>query len=162
MKNYLVVPASTDHIFFLANNMVEEGRRECAALGLGPYKAIEAALKYSVAAWTAMKMPEARPVCMFGVIPQEGFLGETGSPWFMSTEELYQHKIRFCKECSPYVKRMLELFPVLVDYVDARTERGAKWLRWMGFTTDGEEIPYGPFGLPFYKFEMTREWTQQH
>ncbi|MDR3555920.1 MAG: hypothetical protein P4L55_14275 [Syntrophobacteraceae bacterium] len=146
----IIIPAHSDHLFWMANNMSEEDREECAAMGLGPHEALQIGLEHSVAAWTGLKVPEHRPLCMFGVMPMEGILSGMGAPWFLSTPELRKYALRFLKDCDPYLNRMLDIFPTLVEYVDARHTRGIKWLKWLGFTLTGPE-PWGPFGLHFYK-----------
>jgi hypothetical protein len=146
----IIIPAHSDHLLWMANNMSEEDREECAAMGLGPLQALQIGLEHSVTAWTALKVPEHRPLCMFGVMPMEGILSGMGAPWFLSTPELRKYAVRFLKDCDPYLNRMLDIFPTLVEYVDARHTRGIKWLKWLGFTLTGPE-PWGPFGLYFYK-----------
>lgn len=151
----IIVPAHKDHLFWLANHMSEEDRAECAAMGLGPFRALELGLQHSVAAWAGIKVPEYRPLCMFGVMPLDGVLSGMGSPWFLSTPELKKYAIRFLKDCDEYVERMLNIFPVLVEMIDARHIRGIKWVRWLGFELTGPE-PWGPFGMPHYRAEMRR------
>lgn len=152
----IIVPAHTDHLFWLANHMSEDDRTECAAMGLGPFRALELGLQHSVATWTALKVPEHRPLCMFGCAPLGGVLSGVGTPWFLSTPELRKYAIRFLKDCDTYLSRMFDIFPTLIEYVDARHKRGLKWVRWLGFAVTGPE-PWGPFGMPHYRAEMSRD-----
>lgn len=151
----IIVPAERNHLLWLANNMSEEDREECAAMGLGPLRALEIGLRHSVVAWTGLKMPECRPLCIFGVVPIGGVLSGAGAPWFLSTPELRKYAVRFLKDCDEYLNRMLDIFPTLVEYVDARHTRGIKWVRWLGFELSGPE-PRGPFGMPHYRAELCR------
>ncbi|MGC9196339.1 MAG: hypothetical protein ACP5IL_12930 [Syntrophobacteraceae bacterium] len=151
----IIVPLHKDHLPYLASQMSEEDRAECAAMGFGPYKALKTGLDLSVSSWCALKMPEHRPLCAFGVLPLEGFLGETGAPWFLSTPELRRYAVRFLKDCDEYMGKMLEIFPVLVEMVDARHTRGIKWVRWLGFELTGP-IPWGPYGMDFYRAEKRK------
>jgi hypothetical protein len=65
----IIVPAHSDHIYWLANNMAQADRLEVAAsVGMGPFRALTDSLNRSVAAWTGM-VDDSRPVCMFGVTP---------------------------------------------------------------------------------------------
>ena len=153
--NRYVVPAHRDHIFYLANNMAEADRREVnAAVGLGPYQALEDSLNRSVAAWTGM-VGDSRPVCMFGVCPID-ILGGVGSPWLLGTDEISRHAKTFLKLNRLYVPKMLELFPRLVNYVDARHETAIRWLKWLGFRFEENPVAYGPFKLPFFGFHMEK------
>jgi hypothetical protein len=149
----LVIPAHTDHIFWLANNMSEADRNEvAAAVGMGPYRALADSLNRSVAAWTAM-VDDSRPICMFGVTPVD-ILAGVGSPWLLGTDEVKNHATTFLRLCKGYVAKMLELFPHLVNYVDARHEVAIRWLKWLGFRFDPEPLLYGIWEMPFYRFEM--------
>jgi hypothetical protein len=149
----VIVPAHTDHLFWLASNMSEADRDECmASVGLGPYRALADSLERSVAAWTGM-VDDSRPVCMFGVSPMD-ILGGVGSPWLLGTPEIRKHAKTFLRLNRQYVPRMLDLFPVLVNYVDARHTVAIRWLKRLGFLFDPEPVAYGLWGLPFYRFEM--------
>lgn len=151
----IIVPAHSDHIFWLANNMSAADRNEvAAAVGLGPYRALADSLNRSVAAWTGM-VGDSRPVCMFGVTPID-ILAGVGSPWLLGTDEIEKCAITFLRLCKGHAAKMLELFPHLVNYVDARHEVAIRWLKWLGFKFDTESVPYGIWGMPFFRFEMKK------
>ncbi len=153
--NKIVVQAHTDHIFWLANNMARADREECEAVGMGPFKALSESLERSAAAWTGM-VGDSRPVCMFGVTPMD-ILAGVGSPWLLGTEELQKYAVTFLKLNRQYLAKMLDLFPHLVNYVDARHTRAIRWLKWLGFRFDPEPVPYGIWKMPFYRFEIILE-----
>ncbi|MGA7492372.1 MAG: hypothetical protein WB930_00130 [Syntrophobacteraceae bacterium] len=153
----IIIPAHSDHIFWLANNMRAPDREEvAAAVGMGPYRALSDSLQRSAAAWTGMVNDE--PVCMFGVTPVD-ILGGIGSPWLLGAEDLPKYAITFLKANKGYVLKMLGLFPYLQNYVDVRNEMSVKWLKWLGFKFDPEPVPYGIWGLRFYRFHM-RRWDR--
>jgi hypothetical protein len=150
----IVVSAHTDHIFWLANNMAQADRDEvAAAVGMGPYRALKDSFDRSAAAWTGMI--NDKPIVMFGVTPLD-ILGGIGSPWLLGTDEVLKYGFTFLRLSKRYVPRMLEMFPVLSNYVDARHERAIRWLRWLGFKLDNNSVPYGLWNMPFYRFEMRR------
>jgi hypothetical protein len=152
----IIVPLHADHLPYLASQMSEEDRLECAAMGLGPYKALKTGLDLSVVAWCALKMPEHRPLCAFGVLPLEGFLGSHGAPWFLSTPELRKYGVSLFKDCDEYMDRMLDIFPVLVEMIDARHTRAIKWVtRWLKFELCGP-FAWGPQNMPFYRAERRK------
>ncbi len=150
----IIVSAQTEHIYHIANNMNPADKDECAALGLGPFKALLDSFHRSVISWTGMV--DDRPVCMFGVSPID-ILGGIGCPWLLGTDELKKHAKTFMKLNRLYVPKMLDLFPVLSNYVDVRHETAIRWLKWLGFRFDPEPIEYGVSRLPFYKFKMEKE-----
>ncbi len=149
-----VVPAHPDHIFWLANNIRRADRDEVAAEGgRGPLAALRDSLAASIAAWTGAVGD--RPVCMFGVCPID-ILGGIGSPWLLGTDEIKRYALSFLRLNKQYLPKMLELFPRLVNYVDVRNTVSIRWLKWLGFKLDPEPVPYGIWGMPFYRFEMKR------
>lgn len=145
-----IVPAEWDHLFHISNHMRRADIDECAAVGLGPFHALALSFEQSVEAWTALVGD--KPACMLGVAPLD-VLGGVGSPWLLGTDELKHRGLTLSKLTRPYLDKMLELFPVLVNYVDAR-QRAITWLKWIGFKFDPNPVPYGPFKKPFYRFEM--------
>jgi ribosomal protein S18 acetylase RimI-like enzyme len=50
---------------------------------------------------------------------------------------------------------MQDLFPVLVNYIDARNVDAIGWLQSLGFTVE-DALPHGPDRLPFHKFSRSR------
>ncbi len=152
----IIVPLHLDHLAYLANEMSEDDRNECGAMGLGPFRALKLGLDNSVVSWCALKVPEHRPLCAFGCLPLDGVLSGVGAPWFLSTPELRRYAVRFLKDCDEYLGRMLDIFPVLVEMVEARHVRGIKWVRWLGFELTGP-VPWGPLGARFYRAEITKE-----
>ena len=115
-----------------------------------PMTACTNAVAVSTMAWAAYH--DDRPVCIFGVAPLSALSG-IGSPWLLGTDEVAEHSLRFLRRCRPYVRRMLGVYPVLVNHVDDRNEASKGWLRWLGFEL-GEPAPYGPFGVPFRPFRL--------
>lgn len=79
-----------------------------------------------------------------------------GVPWLISTEHVEQHARSFLRVCRPAVLEMLERHVHLINYVDARNAQAVRWLAWLGFVIE-EPTPYGPHGVPFHKFTMSRE-----
>jgi hypothetical protein len=153
VKRY-VVRAHRDHIFHLANHMAKADVEEvAAAVGMGPYRALEDSLNRSAVAWTGMV--DGRPVCMFGVSPID-ILGGVGSPWLLGTDEIKKHAKTFLKLNKLYVPKMLELFPILTNYVDARHETAIRWLKWLGFKFEPKPVEYGMWGMDFYRFYMEK------
>jgi len=134
--------------------MSRADRDECAAGGLGPFRALEVSLKNSVIAWTGM-VGDSRPVAMFGVTPLD-ILGGMGSPWLLGTDEVRKYAKTFLRFNREYLPVMLDLFPRLVNYVDIRHEVSIRWLKHLGFTFDPDPVPYGPFGMDFYRFSLER------
>lgn len=91
-------------------------------------------------------------LAVFGVAPLS-MLPPVGAPWLLGTS-LLERNSRVLVRLSPmYIQRMLGSFQQLLNYVDARNEKSVRWLRRVGFTIREPE-PYGPYGLPFHRFDM--------
>lgn len=150
-----VVTAHRDHIPWIAAHMAKADQEEVdAAVGLGPYRALEDSLNRSVVAWTGMV--DDRPVCMFGVSPLDYLCG-IGSPWLLGTNEIRKHAKTFMKLNKEYLPRMLELFPHLSNFVDARHVVAIRWLKWLGFQFDLKPQSFGIWEMPFYRFWMEKK-----
>lgn len=141
--------ARIEDALVVAANMREADRREVWASSRStPGQAIRESLRVSTSAWVAYY--DGHPVGVFGVAPLNMIAG-IGSPWLLGADELVKRPVRFLRRCRPYVRKMLQVYPKLVNHVDDRNEASKEWLRWLGFEL-GEPEPYGPFGLPFRPF----------
>lgn len=92
------------------------------------------------------------PMAIFGVAPLS-LLGEMGSPWLLGTDRLERFPGTLVRDGRRYVRRMLGVYPHLVNFVDARNERSVRWLERLGFDVQAPR-PMGAAGLPFHRFEM--------
>lgn len=150
----IVVPAHTDHIYWLARNIHPADEREIGLItGKGPYRALHDALEQSVVAWTGLVDDE--PVCMYGVTPLN-ILGGAGCTWLIRSRKIERYQVAFLRLNRRFVREMLEIFPTLVNYIDAGDLAGQKWLMWLGFSLDPEPIPYGVRNLPFLRFYVDK------
>jgi hypothetical protein len=152
-SNHDVVPAGLGHIRALAPIMRDADRQEVwAAAGLAPYDALLVSLQSSVASWCWLV--EGKPACVFGV-SAESILSGVGMPWLLSSPLLPSRPVPFLRYHRAFLAEMLNLFPLLRNWVDARYRLSIRWLRWMGFTLLPAE-PYGPFQMLFHPFELRR------
>jgi hypothetical protein len=150
---YDVVPAERTHARDLAPIMRAADRDEIwAAAALSPLDGLVVSLNCSLAAWCWRV--EGQPACLFGV-SSESVLSGVGMPWLLSSDLVERRQLEFLRHYRPFLGEMLTLFPILRNWVDARYALSIRWLRWMGFALHPAE-PYGPFGMPFHRFEMRR------
>jgi hypothetical protein len=145
-----IVTAHRDHIPLIAARVREADRQELWASGLhGASEVMHQGIDISEVAWTGLI--DGVPVCMFGVAPVT-VIGGLGRPWMVGTDMLDKHQMVFLRRCREYVDFMLQMYPVLENYVDARNVQAVKWLMWLGFSFSEPEL-MGPFSLPFCRFE---------
>jgi hypothetical protein len=79
--------------------------------------------------------------------------GSYGVPWLVGTTLMEQNEFVFIRENRRQFRQFMDLYRLLVNYVDDRHDAAKRWLRWLGFTLEPPE-PYGHAGLPFRRFYM--------
>lgn len=89
---------------------------------------------------------------VFGVAPLNLLAGE-GAVWLMGTRLLERHPSALVRQAPEYISRMRQVFPRLVNAVDARNTKSVRWLRRLGFTLLPAR-PMGAAGLPFHPFYL--------
>lgn len=136
----------------LAANMREADRREIWATSLSePGPALARSLERSALAWTGLI--DGRVAAMFGAGGPISIIGGGASAWLLGTPEIAKIPRFFLVESKGYVRQMLDRFPVLQNYVDARNRATLSWLRRLG-AEFGEAQPYGVLGLDFVPFTL--------
>lgn len=148
---YRVIPATQAHAIAMCGRMRAADVAEVrASIGVGPDEALRRSLAFSSHAWAGLVDGEV--ACLFGV-GMTSLIGGVGAPWLLGTDLIARHGTAFLRRNRPHVAFMLSLYPKLENWVDARNGLAIEWLRWLGFSIMPAE-PYGPFGLPFHRFEM--------
>ena len=148
MAVYEVRPATDELLAEIASRPRQADVDELWAAGrLTPDEAMRMGLRFGD---THVGIVDGEPVCAFGVTPISSLTG-LGAPWMVGSTALDAHFRGFLRGCGPVVEAMLERWPCLVNYVDARNQRAVKWLKWLGFSILPPE-PYGVDGLLFHPF----------
>lgn len=124
-----LVEASPGHIPYLAENMRSADVREVTALGRSPGDALDAGLRSSLWALTAI---EDEPVAMLGVAPKSMIEG-IGVPWMLATERAYDHARVLLSLAPRILAEMQSTFHLLENVVDTENVRALRFLRWAGF-----------------------------
>lgn len=123
-----------------------------AATGEDPDKALSHAWANSLYRWSIVWHGEI--IGVFGLSPMS-LMGEVGVPWLLGTEQMRDIKYTFARQSLLFIRKMLEFYPVLTNFVDARNTLSIKWLKWLGFEIQSPK-PFGPAGMPFHQFSMRR------
>lgn len=95
------------------------------------------------------------PIAMLGSMQVSADYPEVGSVWLLGTDGIRNIRTSFLRSSAPVIEIMLERFPVLYNYVDARNTISLDWLNWCGASI-GAPQPYGIERLPFHRFEFRR------
>lgn len=145
-------PAVASDVDEILADLRQLDREEADAL-LGAGRADEAvrtSLKNSLMAWAGCD--RYGPVFVFGLV-MPSVLGSEGSPWMVGTSRTGRYPRELVRQARPYIARMLQAAPMLVNAVDARNTRSIAWLRHIGFTILPAR-PLGAAGMPFHFFFM--------
>lgn len=146
-----LVPATWAHVEELAANISEADEDEVfAAVGLRPLAALERIMAGSRDPMTALA--DGQVAAMYGV-ESANLLHPVGVPWLLSTDLTEKHWAKTARLSRQWVRYQRQRYDLLVNFVDARHIKAIKWLEWLGFTILPPE-PYGPYGLPFSRFEL--------
>jgi len=94
-------------------------------------------------------------VCILGVAPVS-FLDSVGSPWLIATDNVYKYPVSFLRICQKAVLAMQSSYSTLINYVDDRNKISMTWLSHLGFHVFEDAEPYGPFNMPFHRFELRK------
>lgn len=129
--------------------------RECdkqevhASSGLGVLEALQKSVEWSPGAQAGLV--DGDLVAIFGTAPACD-VGDIGVPWLLGAKNVSQHAMPFLRLSRKYIQYVEKDYSLLTNFVDARNTVSIAWLRWLGFEIFDAE-PYGPFGLPFHRFE---------
>jgi hypothetical protein len=117
-----------------------------------PREALEAGIRLSFGGcWTLENA--GVPVAMFGVAPSQE--KSVGVVWLLATDQLNDVKQTFLRLSKHCIKMMLELFPVMFNFVDDRNTSSIRWLEWCG-AEFSSAVAVGPDSLPFKPFIIRR------
>lgn len=142
-----IVLARPVHINWIANNMREIDKVECAAMGRSPKEALRAGFARSSRAWTALI--DDRPHAMFGVVVTSA-LGGNATPWFLGTDEVYKQGRELLMWGPGIIERMVDSSMTLQNIVSANNSRAIRLLEKWGFEVAKEEQEIG--GVNFRLF----------
>lgn len=147
-----VFPSTPAHVRELGEKLRDKDRQEIEIYGFPTNKALWRSFKGSFMRYTAFVDGEIAAMWGVGGAP----MGGTGQPWLMTTDAVYKiSPLRFARMYQREVLRMINIFPVLMNYVDAEYAAAVRLLDIVGFTL-GEPEPLGTHGAMFRKFEMRR------
>lgn len=150
-----IVPASKEHIPFIAQNMRQADRDEVmAASGRSPKEALLYSLAHSDMAWTGLTDDE--PAVMFGA-GTINMLYRIGAPWLLGTDQVKTHYRIFLRSSVLWKSHLLSQYNELHNMVDDRNEVSKRWLVWLGFEL-GKPFDIGG-GIKFREFRMRSDYV---
>lgn len=151
MVDIVVRPTQSGDAEELGQRMRKADLDEIAAMGIAdPVEALTLSDSLSTHSWTTTVDGEV--AVMMGVTPVNMVTG-VGCPWLLGSDYITKYAGAFMKRSLIYIPIMLEAYPHLFNYVDARNRNAVRWLKRAGFTLH-EPVPHGPYSMSFHPFEM--------
>lgn len=145
-----IFPSTSAHVRALAAQLRPGDQHEIEIFGFPTNKALWRSFKGSFLRHTAFIDDEIAAMWGVGGAP----MGQTGQPWLLTSAAVENiPPLRFVHIYQQEVLRMLKVFPILVNYVDASYTKAVRLLDIIGFNLSEPE-PLGPKGAMFRKFEM--------
>lgn len=153
MDDVQVEPATERHAETLAPLLRAEDRAEIwASQRLSGLEGLLFALRRSQIARTGFIHGEIS--AMWGIIAIS-LLSGTGQPWLLTSSVVERYPKAFMRECYRQLAEFKLLFPTMMNVMDARYVRAARWAVHTGFDVSSPYL-FGPVGrmLPHRLIEM--------
>lgn len=146
-----VIPATREHIAYVAERMRQSDIDELAACGGTPHAALSLGLIASEECYAGLIYGET--VCVFGVRLENW---RWATPWLLGTDAIDKHRRIFMRESRSWFAEFAVKYGNLRNLVDARNTKSIAWLKWLGFEV-GDPVPHGPRGMLFLPFHKESE-----
>lgn len=157
-RSVRILKATVAHAEALAPLMRPEDAAEVwASGGYPPLDVLLEALNFSDVAYTLFLDGEVAAMWGVGPAMKPTLLAGRwlGVPWLLTGRAVTKHPGAFLRACRACLPLLLQRYPVLVQWVDARYVAAVRWVRWLGFEV-GEPVPFGVSGLPFHPVRIRR------
>lgn len=158
-KSIKIVPATRDICEYVGTHIREEEGMEIAASSFDtPVQAIIRGYLDSTVCKAALT-PDGVPFVIWGLKPENWFWTRV---WLLGTDDVIKYGVPFLRRTKQALPEILDMYPHIRNWCDARYTVSLRWLKWLGFKV-AEPGPYGPMGLPFclvekHKEGVTNEW----
>jgi hypothetical protein len=101
-------------------------------------------MRCSIMSWAGFVDNEL--ACVWGLVPPT-LLSNTAYLWLIVNELVDDHKFLFVRHSQMEMRKMLDLYPIIIGHCDARHERSMQWLKWLGAKFDPTCGPLCPFTI---------------
>lgn len=127
-----------EDVLELSNTMRPEDRLEIYRQNhFTPFEAVDNSVNNSAISRTALI--NGKVAAIYGIVPQL-VLGRSAWVWMLSSPEIEKAPVEFVKQTRAFFDEMLEIYPVLENWVDASYTRAIKWLKLCGAEFDEARV----------------------
>ena len=147
LDNLRIIKAEYGHMRQLAEVMRDEDKKECQLLGMTPYKSLWRSFNSSFICKSVFVGDDI--AAMYGV--SGIMLGEKAKPWLLTGHIVDKYPFTFARVFRKEIEKLLHMFQVLENYVDANNTKSVRMIELIGFKLDEPE-PMGK-GM-FRRMEM--------
>jgi len=152
MREITTINTEPNHLRILSNTMRPADRAEIEKFGWSVNKGLWRSYKGSLICKSIFV--EGELAAIFGI--GGGAMSDIGTPWLITTYACEKvSPLAFARTFQKEVLKMLQLFPVLANFVDASYDKAVKLLENCGFTI-GEPEELGGHGELYRKFSIKR------
>ena len=153
---YTVDKAGVMDCLELAPKMRQSDKQEIWSAGrFTPTSGLHMSLEISGEHAYTLKLDE-EVVGIFGVAPCKE-QPDIGIVWLMGSDNMTTNKKGFYKVSQEYLKKFLEMYKTVFNYVDDRNVSSSKWLESLGFKNLGTEPKFGMDEIPFNLYVKERD-----
>lgn len=117
------------HLRIMATTMQPESAYIAERAGINPLKALWYNYRNSIICKSVFL--NGNLCAIFGI--SGVMLSEIGRPWICMTPETQKHPFRVAFRFRQELKKMLNIFPILEDYIEETNENGIRFLELMNF-----------------------------
>lgn len=129
-----------------------------ATTGEAPATALVSAVMLSSHAWIALDAV-GNPLVAFGAAPADLDDPSEGIVWMLGSPRMDEpaNALGILRRTPEYLGTLLDAYPTLSNYVDARNQKSILWLLSAGFEIDDVAFDHGLGGETFFHFSRRRD-----
>lgn len=148
----ILTDTTQGHVNFIADNMREIDRLECAAWSDGPWRALQ--FGWQDSAWVQTAILDGIPHAIVGIVVMIGSdkPGGMGVPWLLGTNAIAHDGAAFVKLWPTVKRHMKNHAPTLKNIVSCQNAASIRLLKHLGFTVGNQKICVGM--VDFFVFEQ--------
>ncbi len=154
IKSAFIVDGRDHHVEALVGKLRQADIDEIAAsTGGDPDEILRRSWNNSKIRYAIMWKGEV--VGVFGVAPL-WLSSMVGIVWMMGSDRVSEISLSMVRLGREFIEKMMDEYPVLCNWVDARNELSIKWLKKVGFEVSDKVSAVWGGDVPFHFFEIGR------